>query len=82
MRRALFTTVTALSFALVPFMFGCEETVSKHQETRTRSDGTTVTKEEKVTRNADGTTTKTQSVDVDKADRDNDKEVKVKVDTK
>ena len=82
MRRALFTTVTALSFAVVPMMIGCEDTVSKHSETKTSSDGTTIKREEKVTRNADGTTTKTQSVDVDKPDTDKDHEVKVKIDSK
>ena len=81
MRRALFCTVTALSFALVPLMVGCEDTVSKHSETKTNSDGTTVKREEKVTRNADGSTSKTQTVDVDKPDN-RDHDVKVKVDTK
>ena len=80
MRRAVLTTVAALSFALVPMMIGCEDTVSKHSETKTNSDGTTVKREEKVTRNADGTTSKTQTVDVDKPDTNHD--VKVKVDTK
>ena len=83
MRRTLFCTVTALSLATGGLMLGCEETVSRQSETKTKSDGTTITKEEKVTRAPDGTTTKTQSVDVDKPDRDNDgdKEVKIKVDT-
>ena len=82
MRRTLICTVAALSFAFLPFMTGCEDTVSKHQETKTRSDGTTVTKEEKVTRNPDGTTTKTESVDVNKPDPNKDHDVKIKVDTK
>ena len=53
MRRTLFCTVTALSFAALPFMVGCEDTVSKHSETKQTSDGTTIKKEEKVTRNPD-----------------------------
>ena len=83
MRHTLFCTVTALSITVGGLMLGCEETVSRQSETKTRSDGTTITKEDKVTRSADGTETRTQSVDVDKPDRDrdNDKEVKIKVDT-
>ena len=78
MRRALFCAVTAVAFAL---MVGCEDTVSKHQETKVKDDGTVVKKEEKVTRNSDGTVTKTNSVDVDKPSNDG-KDVKIKVDTK
>ena len=79
MRRALFCAVTAVSFAL---MVGCEDTVSKHSETKVKDDGTVIKKEDKVTRNADGSVTRTQSTDVDKPANDNDKEVKIKVDTK
>jgi len=82
MRRALVCTVTALSLGLGGLMLGCEDTVSKHSETKTNSDGTTVKKEEKVTRNPDGTLTKTQSVDVDKPNKDSGSDVKIKVDTK
>ena len=84
MRRTLFCTVTALSLGFGGLMVGCEETVSRQSETRTKSDGTTITKEDKVTRGPDGSETRTKSVDVDKPDRDrdNDKEVKIKVDTK
>jgi hypothetical protein len=81
MRRTLICTVTALSFALVPFMMGCEDTVSKKSETKVKDDGTVIKKEDKVTRNSDGSVTRTQSTDVDKpADKDHD--VKVKIDTK
>ena len=81
MRRTLICTVTALSFALVPFLVGCEDTVSKKSETKVKDDGTVIKKEDKVTRNSDGSVTRTQSTDVDKpADKDHD--VKVKIDTK
>ena len=81
MRRTLICTVTALSFALMPFMMGCEDTVSKKSETKVKDDGTVIKKEDKVTRNSDGSVTRTQSTDVDKpADKDHD--VKVKIDTK
>jgi len=82
MRRALFCTITAASIGLGGLMLGCEDTVSKHEEVKTRSDGTVVKKEEKVTRNPDGTLTKTQSVDVDKPNKDDGSDVKIKVDTK
>ena len=82
MRRTLVSAMAVISLGLGGLMLGCEDTVSKHSETTTRSDGTQVKKEEKVTRNADGTTTKTQSVDVDKPDNDKDHDVKVKIDTK
>jgi hypothetical protein len=82
MRRALFCAVTAASFALAPFMMGCEDTVSKHEEKSVKSDGTVVKKEEKVTRNADGSLNKTQSVDVDKPSNDTNKDVHIKVDSK
>ena len=82
MRRTLICTVAVLSLGLGGLMVGCEDTVSKHSETKTNSDGTTVKREEKVTRNADGSTSKTQTVDVDKPDTNKDHDVKVKVDTK
>ena len=82
MRRTLLCTVAALSIGLGGLMVGCEDTVSKHSETKTNSDGTTVKKEEKVTRNPDGTTSKTQTVDVDKPDSNGNHDVKVKVDSK
>ena len=82
MRRTLLCTVTVLSLGLGGLMVGCEDTVSKHSETKTNSDGTTVRKEEKVTRNADGSTSKSQTVDVDKPDSNANHDVKIKVDTK
>lgn len=80
MKRTVCSTMIVAAFAAAPFVVGCEDTVSKHSETKTTSDGTTVKKEEKVTRNPDGSLNKTQSVDVDKPNHDSD--VKVKVDTK
>ena len=78
MRRALLCAVTAVSFALLA---GCEDTVSKHSETKVKDDGTVVKKEDKVTRNPDGSVTRTQSTDVDKPGN-NDTDVKIKVDSK
>ena len=82
MRRTLVSAMTVLSLGLGGLMLGCEDTVSKHSETTTRSDGTQVKKEEKVTRNPDGSTSRTQTVDVDKPDSDKDHDVKIKVDSK
>ena len=82
MRRTLFCTVAALSLGLGGLLVGCEDTVSKKSEVKTTSDGTTVKKEDKVTRNADGSTSRTQTVDVDKPDKDKDHDVKIKVDSK
>ena len=82
MRRTLICTVAALSFGFVPFMTGCEDTVSKTSETKVKDDGTVVKKEDKVTRNSDGSVTRTQTKDVDKPANDKDHDVKVKIDTK
>ena len=82
MRRTLFCTVAALSLGFGGLLIGCEDTVSKKSEVKTTSDGTTVKKEDKVTRNPDGSTSRTQTVDVDKPDKDKDHDVRIKVDSK
>jgi hypothetical protein len=45
---------------------GCDHTVREDKTTTTRSDGTKVTTQDKVTRNSDGTVTRTVKKDVDR----------------
>ena len=75
--------MTFLSIALGAALAGCDEKVAERTSVETKSDGTTVAKQETVTREADGDVVHEKKTDVDKPgidDKDDDAEVKVKVD--
>ena len=81
MNRTLSCIAIAAAFVGGPFLVGCEDTVSRTEQTKVKDDGTVVTKEQKVTENDDGTVTKTERKSVDKPDNDNDGgSIKVDVD--
>ena len=85
MKRPMIRALVAAAFIAVPFLAGCEDTVSKETQTKVKDDGTVVKKEQKVTENSDGTVTKTESRSVDKPDNDKDRDgasIKVDVDKK
>lgn len=55
------TILAALTaFSLISLTAGCERTVSETETEKTRSDGSTVSKEKKTTESPDGTVTKTE----------------------
>ena len=83
MNRPLTCLALAAALAAGPFLVGCEETVSKTEQTKVKDDGTVVKKEQKVTENPDGSVTKTERKSVDKPDNDGDgASIKVDVDKK
>ncbi len=60
MRKLLTSAVLVASFAAIPFVVGCDETLKKDETTKTNADGTTSKEETKVVKKADGTIQKTQ----------------------
>ena len=77
---------TFLSLALGAALIGCDEKVAEKKSVETKSDGTTVTKKDTVTKEADGDVVHEKKTDVDQpgvdSKNDGDSKVKVKVDTK
>ena len=59
-------SMLVLSVVSLSPLVGCDHTVREDKTTTTRSDGTQVTTQDKVTRNADGTVTHTTKKDVDR----------------
>ena len=75
--------MTFLSIALgAAALVGCDEKVAEKKSVETKSDGTTVTKKDTVTKEADGDVVHEKKTDVDKPvdEKDDDTKVKVKVD--
>jgi len=66
MRRILSVSLLTLSLAGLPAIVGCDRTVAHDHTEDVKSDGTSVTKDAKVTKNADGSVTKTETKDVSK----------------
>ncbi|HMB95220.1 MAG TPA: hypothetical protein VKK61_04200 [Tepidisphaeraceae bacterium] len=65
MRRVLLTLMTGMWLAPIPLMVGCDRTVSEDKTVDQKSNGTTVTKENKVTENPNtGEVTKTSEKSV------------------
>ena len=57
------SVLTAMAIGTAGLTMGCEETVSKNEETKTRSDGSTRTESETVKKQADGTVKTEKSVE-------------------
>ena len=67
MRRSIFALLVGVSLAGLPALAGCERTLEHDKSVEQKSDGTTVTKEKKVTQDTQtGEVTKTQEKKVDK----------------
>src|SRR4051794_30831117 len=66
MRRILSVSLLTLSLAGLPAIVGCDRTVAHDHTDAVKSDGTSVSKDTKVTKNADGSVTKTETKDVSK----------------
>jgi hypothetical protein len=58
MKRKIGLWATMAIVALSSLLIGCDRTVSRTEETRVRSDGSTKSKETTVKENSDGTVTK------------------------
>ena len=58
--RKIVTCMAMATLALSCLLVGCDREVSKTESTTVSSDGTTKTKEKKVTESPDGTVTKTE----------------------
>jgi len=66
MKRIALNLMLLGSIFASPALVGCDRTVSEEKTTKTSSDGTTATKEQKVTEKPDGTVEKKTEVHVDK----------------
>jgi hypothetical protein len=67
MRRfVLAALLAAMPFGAAPILCGCERTIEEKKTVEQKSNGTTVTKDKKVTENSDGSVTKTETKDVQK----------------
>jgi hypothetical protein len=64
--RYLMTALLGISMAAIPTLTGCDREVSHHDETTTDPNGTTVHKDDTVTRDANGNIIQTQTKTVDK----------------
>ena len=67
MRRTLLSLAIGTSLIGIPLLAGCERELEHSKSVETKEDGTTVTKEKKVTQDTQtGEVTKTQEKKVDK----------------
>ena len=67
MRRILMNLLLGVTLLPVPALVGCDRTVSDTKSVDQKANGTTVTKEDKVTQDPNtGTVTKTSEKSVDK----------------
>jgi len=66
MRRILSVSLLSLSLVGVPALVGCDRTVAHQHSEDVKPDGSSVSKDTKVTKNADGSVTKTETKDVNK----------------
>jgi hypothetical protein len=67
MRRVLMNLFLGVTLLPVPAMVGCDKTISDTKSVDQKANGTTVTKEDKVTQDPNtGTVTKTSEKSVDK----------------
>jgi hypothetical protein len=67
MRRILMASMLGVCLAGVPALVGCDRDVAHTHTEDVKPDGTSVTKDNKVTKNADGSITHTETKDVNKA---------------
>ena len=66
MNRLMLSAVVLLGLAGGSSLIGCDRTVAHTHTEDVKSDGTSVSKDTKVTKNSDGSVTKTETKDVNK----------------